>query len=216
MKQKIAKLLLFCLLVARAHAQMDLPESGRVQIDGRLGEWARAHWMPLQSATDCPRLQNARWTAAWDDQGWLNIAIEYDDDDPILRRPFRTGDRIQIEVCADPAKDFFRPGKTQRYTLGLTPDATDTWLYMGDEQPIPLDAPIHAALTREQQTFRAEIRVSLYDQFDPTQRRRCRRSELFAGKEVGLRIVLIDQGATGVLGRLSNAPRKGAVQTLED
>lgn len=216
MKQKTASLLLFLLAAGRLSAEMDIPESGRVRIDGKLSDWRRAEWRPINTIiTGTPtRISNAMWSLAWDEDGTIYVAVQYDDSDVVLRSNTNMCDCIELYARGDTGSDplDFYPSQrsAQSYLFGLLEDHTTPWLQMGPIQNLPAHNPIRVAISLQGNHFIYEAAVQLYDTFDANDPNRCSESELFTGKEIGFDVAIIDVNTNGggILG--INSPKKRA------
>lgn len=225
MKQKTAFLLLSALLTGTAFAQMDIPESGRIRIDGDLSDWRRAEWVPIEAViTGSPtNISNAVWSLAWDEDGIMYVAVQYDDAEVVLRNSGSMFDCIELYARGDTGSEPLGFYKTQTsaqsYLFGLYADQTKEWLQMGPFKELPKQNPIQVAVTLEGNHFIYEAAVQLYDDFDPNDANESSESELFSEKEVGFDIAIIDvgkNGSGGILGYNSRKKRAGADQIAED
>ena len=214
MKQKTACLLLFLLTAGALHAEMDIPESGRIRIDGKLSDWRRAEWTPINAViTGTPTgISNAVWSLAWDEDGTVFVAVQYDDADIVLRNSTNLCDCIELYARGDTGSDSqnFYPSQTsaQSYLFGLRDNQPATWLQMGPFQTLPSHNPIEVAITLDGSRFIYEAAIRLYDTFDANDANRCSESELYSDKEIGFDIAIIDIGATGTGGILGSNARK--------
>ena len=229
MKQKTAFLLLSALLAGSAFAQLDIPNAGRIRIDGNLSDWRQAEWTPIDAViTGTPtNISNAVWSLSWDDDGIIYVAVQYDDSDIVLRKNAKMFDCIELYARGDTGSDPLDYYKTQTsaqsYLFGLHKDRTATWLQMGPFKELPKHNPIQVAVTLEGNHFMYEAAVQLYDTFDPEDKNESSESEIYAEKEIGFDIAIIDVGkigSGGILGYNSRKKRAGADQiaehTLED
>jgi hypothetical protein len=225
MKQKT---LLLYLLAASAFGEMDVPESGRVRIDGKLNEWQRAEWTPINSViTGTPtNISNAVWSLSWDEDGIIYVAVQYDDADIVLINGSKMFDCIELyargDLTSEPLDYYKSQTSAQSYLFGLRTDQS-TWLQMGPVADLPRHNPIKVAVTLEGNHFIYEAAVLLYDTFDPNDENESSESEIYVDREIGFDIAIIDVGKTGaggILGLNSRKKRSGAdqiaIQRLEE
>ncbi len=211
MKQKAATLLFVALFAAAALAQMDIPESGRIRVDGNLNDWRRARWTPLEIVIEgAPvNITNAQWSLAWDEDAVIYVAVQYDDMDIVLKDGFvnsNAQDGIEIYVRGDtgstPADYSKTQSSAQRYSIGLMKDKKNRRIRLGDLEKIPVHNPIKSMVVLDGNHFIYEAMVPLYDSFDATTRRKCSESEIYVDKEIGLDITIVDVGQSGYAGLL--------------
>ena len=229
MKQKTAFPLVFALLAGAAFGQMDVPESGRIRVDGSLSDWRHASWMPIDAviAGTPTNISNAAWSLAWDEDGVIYVAVQYNDTSIVLRKNTKMFDCIELYARGDTGSDPLNFYKTQTsaqsYLFGLSEDRATKWLQMGPFKELPKHNPIEVAVTLDGSHFIYEAAVPLYDTFDPDKQRSCSESEIYVDKEIGFDIAIIDvgeNGSGGILGYNNRKKRAGADQiaehTLED
>ncbi len=193
----------------------DIPEAGRIRIDGKLNDWQRAKWTPLEAPIEGNpvHISNARWTISWDEDAVVYIAVQYDDADIILEdggMNSNAQDCVEIYVRGDTGsspKEYSKDqSSAQQYTFGLSKNRQISWKKLGAREAFPIHNPAKAAVTLEGNTFTYEIMVQLYDRFDATTRRRCSKTEVYPEDEegpdieIGLDIAIIDVGKTGYAG----------------
>ena len=204
------------MLTATALAQVDIPESGRIRVDGKLNDWQRAKWFPLNATIEGnpAHISNARWSLVWDEDAVVYIAVQYDDTEIVLQDGFvnsNAQDGVEIYVRGDTGSSPSDYSKTQSsaqcYSIGLMKDKKNRRIRLGDLKKIPLHNPVKAIVVLEGTRFTYEIMVPLYDSFDATTRRRSSESELYVGQEIGVDIAIIDVGKTGKAGRLGKNSR---------
>ncbi|HKL20310.1 MAG TPA: hypothetical protein VJ904_00805 [Tichowtungia sp.] len=229
MKQKTFFLFLFMLPAVWLFAEIDIPESGRIRIDGNLSDWRRAEWIPIDAViTGSPtNISNAVWSLAWDEDGTVFVAVQYDDADVVLRNGNGMFDCIELyargDLTSEPLDFYKTQTSAQSYLFGLRKDQKTEWIQMGPFKELPMHNPIQVAVRREGHHFIYEAAVLLYDDFNPTDEHESSESELFAEREIGFDIAIIDigkNGSGGILGyngrrKRSNADRI-AVHLLED
>ncbi len=227
--------LILAILVGTASAQsgksMDIPESGRIRVDGNLNDWRRAKWEPLSVVIDGnpTNISNAHWSVAWDEDSVVYIAVQYDDANIVLKDGSvvsNAQDGIEIYVRGDtgssPADYSETQSSAQRYQIGLTVDKRPH-IRLGEFEKIQSHNPVKAMAVREGNHFIYEAMVPLYDTFDATTRRKSHESEIYAEVEIGLDIAIVDVGQSGYAGRLGANDRDKrtdanqiAEHTLED
>jgi len=229
MKQKTSLLLLTALLAGAAFGQMDIPESGRIRVDGNLSDWRHTSWTPIDAviAGTPTNISNAVWSLSWDEDGIIYVAVQYDDTNIVLRKNTKLFDCIELYVRGDTGStplDFYKTQTSaQSYLFGLSGDQTTKWLQMGPFKEQPRHNLIEVAVTLQGNHFVYEAAVPLYDTFDPKNRNNCSESELFMDEEIGFDIAIIDVGENdpgGILGYNDRKKRASADQiaehTLED
>jgi len=212
MKRAISILLGTVLLTGSTSARFgepeDIPEAGRIRIDGNLNDWRRAKWTPLEATLDGnpTHISNARWSLGWDEDAVVYIAIQYDDAEIVLQDDCvnsNAQDSVEIYVRGDTGSspDYSEhQSEAQQYTVGLSKDRKVTWKKLGRMTPFPIHNTAQAAVTLVGNTFTYEIKVPLYDSFDATTRRKCSETEVFQDVEIGIDIAIIDVGEAGYAG----------------
>jgi hypothetical protein len=226
MKQKTLFLLW---LAGSVFGQMDVPEAGRVRIDGKLNDWQRVTWTPIDKVIigTPTNISNAAWSLAWDDDGFIYVAVQYDDADIVLRKNAKMFDCIELyargDTTSDPLDYYKTQTSAQSYLFGLYEDRKTDWLQMGPFKELPRHNPVRVAVTLEGTRFVYEAAIQLYDDFHPEDENESSESELFAEREVGFDIAIIDigkNGSGGILGDNSRKKRAGAdqiaIQQLEE
>ncbi len=224
--------LLIVFLAGTALAQMDIPESGRIRVDGKLNDWRRAKWEPLEVVIDGDpmNISTARWSLAWDEDAVVYIAVQYDDADIVLKEGYvnsNAQDGIEIYVRGDTGSSPSDYSKTQssaqRYSIGLTKDKKNPRIRLGDLEKIPVHNAVKAMVVLTENSFIYEAMVPLYDSFDATTRRKSSESEIYVDEEIGLDIAIVDVGQSGYAGLLGENDRDKrsdadqiAEHTLED
>lgn len=190
----------------------DIPESGRVRIDGRLEDWKRIAWTPLNATLDGNpvNIANAQWALQWDEDGMLYIAVQYDDADLLLQDSFinsNAQDCVEIFVRGDTGsepQDYSKnQSSAQHYIFGLTKNKTAVWKKLAGIDPFPPHNPANVAVVLSGKTVTFEIMVPLYDEFSATSRRDCEITETYVDAEIGADIAIVDAGATGYAGQKS-------------
>lgn len=207
---------------ARTRQPVEIPESGRVRVDGFLTDWRKATWSPLDQTVngETSQITNARWSVAWDEDAVLYIVLQYDDAEPVLGQSTNAlpvCDCIEIYVRADTSSsptDYAELQQSaQSYRVGLTHDAAETWRQLGAFEKFPLHNSMKAAARLDGNRWTYELMVPLYDRFDATTRRRTSESEFPTeeeqrdGIEVGLDIAIFDAGSSGYRGTLGENSR---------
>lgn len=190
----------------------DIPEAGRIRIDGNLHDWKRIEWTPLNATLDGNpvNISNAQWALQWDDDGMLYIAVCYDDADIVLQDGYvnsNAQDCVEIFVRGDTGSEPLDYSKTQgsaqHYVFGLAKNKTTVWKKLASVDPFPIHDPAAVAVKLEGKTFTYEIKVPLYDKFDKASRHRSEISEAAVDFEIGADIAIVDAGAKGYAGRKS-------------
>jgi len=207
---------LLTLLIGIARAETgkpeDIPESGRIRIDGRLEDWKRIEWTPLNATLDGSpvNISNAQWALQWDEDGMLYVAVRYDDADIVLQDNgvnSTAQDCIEIFVRGDTGSqplDYSKDqSSAQHYIFGLAKNKTAAWKKLAEADPFPLHNPAKAAVVLDGKTFTYEIVVPLYDKFSATSRRDCELTETYLDEEIGADIAIVDAGSKGYAGRKS-------------
>ena len=232
MKQKTTLLYLIALLCTCALAQEDIPESGRIRVDGNLNDWRRAKWHPLETIIDGSpsNISNAVWSLAWDEDGLIYIAVQYDDADIVLKDGFvntHAQDGIEIYARGDtgssPSDYAESQSSAQSYSIGLTSDKKNPRIRQGSWTKIPVHNPVKAMIMLEGNHFVYEAMVQLFDTYDSRFRRKSSESEIYVDDEIGMDIAIIDVGKAGYAGMLGENDRDKrtdadqiAEHTLED
>lgn len=204
------------LLTGIARAEMgkpeDIPESGRIRIDGRLGDWKKIEWVALNQILDGNpgNISNAQWALQWDEDGMLYVAVRYDDSDIVLQDSYvnsNAQDCIEVFVCGDPGSapaDYSKlQNSAQQYMFGLSKNKTAVWKKLANIDPFPTHNPAAAAVRLEGKTFTCEIMVPIYDKFDAVSRRRSETTEVSVDSEIGVDIAIVDVGTKGFAGVIS-------------
>lgn len=215
-----ALLLLAGTVCAETGTPEDIPEAGRIRIDGNLNDWKRIEWAPLNATLDGTpaNISSAQWAMQWDDDGMLYIAVRYDDADIVLQDSCvnsNAQDCVEIFVRGDTGSEPLDYSKTQssaqHYIFGLSKNKTTAWKKLANTSPFPPHNPAQAAVILDGKTFIYEIRVPLYDKFDIATRRHSEISEAAVDFEIGADIAIVDVGAKGYAGRKSEntIPDKG-------
>jgi len=207
-------LVLLTLLAGTACAETgrpaDIPEAGRIRIDGHLEDWGKIDWVPLDKnpAGNPVNISNAQWALRWDDGAMLYIAVRYDDVGIVLQDHYvnsNAQDCVEIFVRGDtgsqPIDYSENQSSAQHYIFGLSKNKTAVWKKLGAEQHFPSHNPATASVLLNGNTFTCEIMVPLYDKFSIRSRRECRITEVFPELETGADIVIVDVSATGYAGR---------------
>lgn len=212
MKQKTLLLLLYLAFAGSLFAEMDIPQAIRVRVDGKLSDWRRAEWYPLKTviAGSTSGITHASWTATWDEDALLTVAVQYDDANIVLKDGTNIADCVQFYVRGDtgssPSEYADAQQSAQSYALGLSKDGT-TWLKQSTFEEIAAHNPVKAAVSLEGTRFACEIMVQLYDGYDPTLRHKCSDSEIIVGNEIGLDIAILDVGTNGAVGIIGDNSR---------
>jgi hypothetical protein len=186
----------------------DIPEAGRIRIDGRLEDWRRAEWTPLTATlAGNPGVTDAEWSLCWDDDARVYIAVRYTDPNLVLQDSYvksNAQDCVEIFVRGDngsePAEYAATQESAQHYVFGLSQNKLITWSRLGNLPAIPSHNPVKAAAVLTGNTFTYEIMVPLYDRFDASSRHRSSETEVIVDMEVGIDIAIVDVGSTGLLG----------------
>lgn len=207
------QMILFLLVTGIARAEMgnpkDIPESGRIRIDGRLDEWRNAEWTPLEAilAGNPVNVSNAQWALQWNDDPALFIAVRYDDADPVLGTGTNLQDCVKIYVRGDNGSqplDYFKDQvSAQQYIFGLSTNRVSVWKKLANINPFPAHNPATAAAELDGNTFTYEIMVPLYDEFHAESSDDTQTTELFDELEIGVDIAIVDVGAAGYFGMKS-------------
>ena len=189
----------------------EIPEAGRIHVDGKLDDWRRADWTPLEEIIDgVPKITGAEWSLFWTDEPAVYIAVRYTDADIILKSSYagsNAQDSVEIFVRANPSSSPSQYATTQEsaqnYIFGLSPDRKAVWRKLASADRFPQHNPAKAAIALEGNTFIYEIMVPLYDRFSITNRRRVSRAEAYADIEIGIDIFIIDAGTNQYHGTIS-------------
>lgn len=210
------------LLTGIARAEMgkpeDIPEAGRIRIDGRLEDWKKIEWVALDRALDGSpvNISNAQWALQWDEDGILYVAVRYDDADIVLQDGYvnsNAQDCVEVYVRGDtgsaPSDYSKNQDSAQHYIFGLSKNKTAAWKKLANIDPFPTHNPSAAAVRLEGKTFTYEIRVPLYDKFSATPRRDCEMTETYLDVEVGADIAIVDVGSKGYTGIKSENTMNG-------
>ena len=203
-------LFLILLLTGSTLAEMgrpeDIPNAGRIRIDGRLNDWRTAEWTPIgQTFSGNPvNISNAQWSIQWNDDPALFIAVRYDDADPVLGTGIKLQDCVKIYVRGDNGSvplDYSKDQvSAQQYIFGLSTNQVTVWKKLANTNPFPRHNPATAAATLTGNTFTYEIMVPLYDEFYATSERDTQTTEAIEEMEIGLDIVIVDIGSRGYMG----------------
>jgi hypothetical protein len=224
MKQKTRFLLLSTLLAGAVFAEMDIPESGRIRVDGDLSDWRRAEWTPIEAViVGTPtNISNAAWSLSWDEDGIIYVAVHYDDAELVLRNENSMFDCIELyargDTGSDPLDFYKMQTSAQSYLFGLHKNPSTKWLQMGPFKELPKHNPIKVAVRLEGNHFIYEAAVQLYDVFYPNDENKSSESEIYAEKEIGFDIAIIDigeKGSGGILGVNARKKRDGADRIAE-
>ncbi len=216
--------LLAVFLAGTVLAQMDIPESGRIRVDGDLSDWRQASWTPIEAVIiGAPtNISNAAWSLSWDEDGIIYVAVQYDDANIVLRNNNGMFDCIELYARGDTGSeplDFYKSqASAQSYLFGLYEDKKTKWLQMGPFKKLPKHNPIEVAVTLDGTHFIYEAAVLLYDTFDPEDENGSSESEIYLDKEIGFDIAIIDinqNGLGGILGYNDRKKRIGANQIAE-
>ncbi len=216
MKLRPAVLLVLALTSVAVPAETgqpdDIPEAGRIRIDGRLEDWKRIAWAPLNATLDGNpvNIANARWALQWDEDGMLYIAVQYDDADILLQDGYASSneqDCVEIFVRGDDGSepiDYSDDQKSaQHYIFGLAKNKTVSWKKLAGIDPFPPHNPAKVAVVLSGKTVTFEIIVPLYDEFSAISRRDSELTETYVDAEIGADVAIVDAGATGYTGRKS-------------
>ena len=207
------QMFLILLVVGIARAEMgnpeDIPNAGRIRIDGRLDDWRTAEWTPLTQTLDGNpvNISNAEWSIQWNDDPALFIAVRYDDADLVLQNRTNLQDCVKIYVRGDNGSESLDYSKdqvrAQQYIFGLSKDKTTAWKRLTNIEPFPPHNPATAAITLSGNTLIYEIMVPLYDEFYAASKRDCQTTEAIEELEVGVDIAIVDIGSKGYAGERS-------------
>jgi hypothetical protein len=207
---------LLILLIGTAHAEtgrpQDIPEAGRIRIDGQLNDWRNIKWTPLDEtlAGNPVNISNAQWALRWNDDAMLYIAVRYDDAGIVLQNSCANSnaqDCVEIFVRGDtgsqPIDYSENQSSAQHYIFGLSKDKITPWKKLANTDPFPAHNPATAAVTLSGNTFTYEIAVPLYDRFSAKSRRQSQTSEVAPEFEIGVDIAIVDIGTNGYAGMKS-------------
>lgn len=184
----------------------DIPEAGRIRIDGRLNDWKNIAWTPLnQTLNGHPaRISDAQWALRWNDDAVLFIAVRYKDTDIVLQDSCvnaNAQDCVEIFVRGDtgsaPEEYAATQASAQHYLFGLAKNKIAVWKKLAATQHFPAHNPATAAVLLDGNRFTYEIMVPLYDTFSINSRRDCRLTEVFPELEIGVDIAIVDAGTGG-------------------
>lgn len=208
--------LITALLAVMVHAEMgnpeDIPEAGRIRIDGNLDDWKQIKWTPLTQTLDGNpiHISNAQWALRWNDDGFLYIAVRYDDASLVLQDGYANSnaqDCVEIFVRGDtgsqPSDYSKHQDSAQHYTFGLAKNKTTSWKKLANIHPFPVHNPVAVAVKLDGKTFTYEIMVPLYDKFLAASRRGSELTEAYVDVEIGADIAIVDVGANGFAGKKS-------------
>jgi len=191
----------------------DIPEAGHIRIDGRLEDWGKIDWAPLDKilAGNPVNISNAQWALRWNDDALLYIAVRYDDAGIVLQNCYvssNSQDCVEIFVRGDtgsqPADYSQNQSSAQHYIFGLSKTGTAVWKKLANTDPFPAHNPATAAVTFNGSTFTYEIKVPLYDRFSVESRHQSQTSEAAPDFEIGVDIVIVDADANGYAGMKSD------------
>lgn len=212
----ISAILLAALLTQTARAETgkptDIPNAGRIRIDGRLEDWRKAEWTPLTQTLDSnpENISNAEWSVQWNDDPALFIAVRYNDANLVLQDGFASSnaqDCIELFVRGDTGSrpaDYSKDQKSaQQYVFGLSKDKKTAWKKLANINSFPIHNPADVAVMLTGNTLVYEIMVPIYDEFDPASRRNTQTTEAIEELEIGVDIAIVDVGAKGYAGRKS-------------
>ena len=207
---------ILALLIGIARAEMgrpkDIPEAGRIRVDGQLNDWRNVAWAPLDKtlAGNPVNITNAQWALQWDDEPSLYIAVRYDDSSIVLQDCYvnsNAQDCVEIFVRGDtgskPADYSKQQNSAQHYIFGLSKNKTAAWKKLAGMDRFPAHNPAKVAVRLDGRTFTYEIMVPLYDKFDARSRRRSETTEVYADLEIGVDIAIVDVGIKGFAGVIS-------------
>jgi hypothetical protein len=213
---------ILALLIGIARAEMgrpkDIPEAGRIRVDGQLNDWRNVEWTPLDKtlAGSPVNISNAQWALQWDDEPSLYIAVRYDDASIVLQDRYvnsNAQDRVEIFVRGDtgskPADYSKQQNSAQHYIFGLSKNKITSWRKLAGMERFPAHNPAKAAVRLDGRTFTYEIMVPVYDKFDAKSRRRSETTEVYADLEIGVDITITDAGAKGFAGVMSENMLEG-------
>lgn len=210
MSKILIPLLMATLICMTARGELEngfeeIPEAGRIRIDGRLEDWEGAIWytLPVLGPPDRPgRIGHAEWTAAWSDRAVLLVAVRHTLRDPVLADRFAGGtaqDHIELFVRADtgsnPAAYAETQESAQHYRFGLSQNREASWKQLGAFDPFPRHNPARAAVRMDGDLMVYELEIPLFDHFDAQNHRRISVSEVYIGKEIGLALRAVEAGA---------------------
>lgn len=207
---------ILALLIGVARAEMgnpkDIPEAGRIRIDGQLNDWRNIEWVPLDKtlACDSVNISNAQWALQWNDEPSLYIAVRYDDSSIVLQDRYVSSnaqDYVEIFVRGDtgskPADYSKQQNSAQHYIFGLSKSKTAAWRKLAGMDRFPAHNPAKVAIRLDGRTFTYEIMVPVYDKFDAKSRRHSETTEVYTDLEIGVDIAIVDVGIKGFAGVIS-------------
>jgi hypothetical protein len=204
------QMFLVLLLAGIARGEMgnpkDIPEAGRIRVDGQLNDWRKAKWAPLKKnlAGNPADISNAQWSIQWNDDPTLLIAVRYDDAYPVLGTGTNLQDCVKIYVRGDTGSEPLDYStdqiSAQQYIFGLSTNQLTTWKKLAHTHPFPAHNPATAAITLTGNTFTYEISVPLYDEFYAASKRETQTTEVMEELEIGVDIAIVDVGPTGYTG----------------
>ena len=147
---------------------LDIPEAGRIRIDGRLEDWKKISWTPLDKILNGNpvNISNAQWALRWNDDAMLYIAVRYDDTSIVLQDSYmnsNTQDCVEIFVRGDtgsqPVDYSGSQNSAQHYIFGLSKDKITPWKKLANTTLFPAHNPARAAVTLSGNTFTYEIAI---------------------------------------------------------
>ncbi len=204
---------ILALLIGIARAEMgrpkDIPEAGRIRVDGQLNDWRNVAWTPLDKTLsgNPVNISNAQWALQWNDDPSLYIAVRYDDSSIVLQDRYvnsNAQDCVEIFVRGDtgskPADYSKHQNSAQHYIFGLSKNKVTVWRKLAGTDRFPAHNPAKAVVRLDGRTFTYEIMVPVYDKFDARSRRRSETTEVYADLEIGVDIAIVDVGANGYAG----------------
>ena len=213
---------ILALLIGTARAEMgrpkDIPEAGRIRIDGQLNDWRNVAWTPLDKTLvgNPVNISNAQWALQWNDEPSLYIAVRYDDSSIVLQDRYvnsNAQDCVEIYVRGDtgskPTDYSKQQNSAQHYIFGLSKNKITSWRKLAGMDRFPAHNPAKVAVRLDGRTFTYEIMVPIYDKFDAKSRRRSETTEVYADLEIGVDIAIVDVGAKGFAGVMSENTMDG-------
>lgn len=213
---------ILALLTGIARAEMgrpkDIPEAGRIRIDGQLNDWRNVAWTPLDKtlAGNPVNISNAQWALQWNEEPALCIAVRYDDSSIVLQDHYMNSnaqDCVEIYVRGDtgstPADYSKHQDSAQHYIFGLSKNKITAWKKLASMDRFPAHNPAKGAVRLDGRTFTYEIMVPVYDKFDAKSRRRSETTEVYTDYEIGVDIAIVDVGVTGYAGAISENTMDG-------
>jgi len=190
----------------------DIPNAGRIRVDGQLNDWRNVEWTPLDKtlAGNPVNISNAQWALQWNDEPSLYIAVRYDDANIVLQDRYvnsNAQDCVEIYVRGDtgskPADYSKQQNSAQHYIFGLAKNKITVWRKLAGMGRFPAHNPAKAAVRLDGRTFTYEIMVPIYDQFDAKSRRHSETTEVYADLEIGVDIAIVDISTNGFAGVMS-------------